>query len=83
MGVAARAIAALKAGGVLIWRNRLVRQQVAMPGLERSVLVLVPWRILNAYSFRDPQPSKPLDAMLIRLGKAVGAVSGEVKEARG
>ncbi len=54
-----------------------------MPGLERSVLVLVPWRILNAYSFRDPQPSKPLDAMLIRLGKAVGAVSGEVKEARG
>ena len=113
----ARAIAALEAGGVLTWENRLVRQRVAVPGLERPVLVLVPRRTSNAYSFRDPQPeiranlpksqnstgttlkissslleagkvapldpSNPLDAVLIRLGRAVGAIPGEVKEARG
>ena len=110
----ARAIAALEAGGVLTWENRLVRQRVAVPGLERSVLVLVPRRTSNAYSFRDPQPeiranlpksqnstgttlkissslleagkvapldpSKPLEAMLIRLGKTIKGLS---KEARG
>ena len=112
-----KAIAALEAGGVLTWENRLVRQRVAVPGLDRPVLVLVPRRTSNAYSFRDPQPeiranlpksrnsigttpkissslletgkvapldpSKPLDAMLIRLGRAVGAIPGEAKEARG
>ncbi len=110
----ARAIAALEAGGVLTWENRLVRQRVAVPGLERPVLVLVPRRTSNAYSFRDPQPeiranlpksqnstgttlkissslleggkvapldpSKPLEAMLIRLGKTIKDLS---KEARG
>ena len=105
----ARAIAALEAGGVLTWENRLVRQRVAAPGLTGPVLVLVPRRTSNAYSFRDPQaeiraslpksqnstgttfkdsfcfktscvaapldPSKPLEAMLIRLEKAVGAIA--------
>ena len=113
----ARAIAALEVGGVLTWENRLVRQRVAVPGLEGPVLVLVPRRTSNAYSFRDPQPeirvnlpksqnstgttlktslslkgvgkvapldpSNPLDAVLIRLGKAMGAIPGEAKEARG
>lgn len=113
----ALAITALEAGGVMTWENRLVRQRVAVPGLERPVLVLVPRRTSNAYSFRDPQPeiranlpksqnstgttlkissslleagkvvpldpSNPLDAVLIRLGKAVGAIPGEAKEARG
>ena len=110
----ARAIAALEAGGVLTWENRLVRQRVAVPGLERPMLILVPRRTSNAYSFRDPQPeiqanlpksqnstgttlkispslleagevtpldpSKPLEAMLIRLGKTIKSLS---KEARG
>jgi DNA-binding Lrp family transcriptional regulator len=113
----AQAIVALEEGGVLTWENRLVRQRVAVPGLERPVLVLVPRRTSNAYSFRDPQPeiranlpksqnstgttlktsssllearkaapldpSRPLDAILIRLGRAVGAIPGEAKEARG
>ncbi len=113
----ARAIAALEAGGVLTWENRLVRQRVAMPGLVGRVLVLVPRRTSNAYSFRDPQPgtprdppksqnstgttfkassslaegrevapldpSNPLEAVLIRLGRAVGAIPDTVKEARG
>ena len=112
-----RAIAALEAAGVLTWENRLVRQRVAVPGLERPVLVLVPRRTSNAYIFRDPQPeiranlpksqnstgttlkisfslketekvapldpSNPLDAVLIRLGKAIGAIPGEAKKARG
>ncbi len=110
----ARAITALEVGGVLTWENRLVRQRVAVPGLDRPVLVLVPRRTSNAYSFRDPQPeiraslpksqnstgttlkissplledgkvvpldpSKPLEAMLIRLGKTIKSLS---KEARG
>ena len=112
----ARAIAALEAGGVLTWENRLVRQRVAVPGLERPVLVLVPRRTSNAYSFRDPQsqaranppksqnstgtpfkdssflteggkvapldPSNPLEAMLIRLGKAMGAIPNGAREGR-
>ena len=112
----ARAIAALEAGGVLSWENRLVRQRVAVPGLIGPLLVLVPRRTSNAYSFRDPQPqaradlpksqnstgttfkdsssckadrrtapldpSNPLEAMLIRLGKAVGAISDGAKEER-
>ena len=112
----ARAIAALEAGGVLTWENRLVRQRVAVPGLVGPVLVLVPRRTSNAYSFRDPQPqaranlpksqnatgtpfkdssslreggkvapldpSKPLEAMLIRLGKAMGAIPEDAREGR-
>ncbi|MGI4801052.1 MAG: helix-turn-helix domain-containing protein, partial [Janthinobacterium lividum] len=31
----ALAITALEAGGVMTWENRLVRQRVAVPGLER------------------------------------------------
>jgi len=113
----ARAIAALEAGGVLTWENRLVRQRVVTPGLVGRVVVLVPRRTSNAYSFRDPQPqvraelpksqnstgttfkdssslvegrkvapldpSKPLDAVLIRLGRAMGTIPDIVKEARG
>jgi len=113
----ARAIAALEAGQVLTWENRLVRQRVVTPGLVGPVMVLVPRRTSNAYSFRDPQPqtpvilpksqnstgtnfkdsfslaegpkmtsldpANPLDAVLIRLGKAVGAIPKEAKEARG
>ncbi len=113
----ARAIVALEASGLLGWENRLVRQRVVVPGLMGPVVVLVPRRTSNAYSFRDPEPqaragfpksqnstgttlkislslreegkvtaldpSKPLDAMLIRLGRAVGAIPGEAKEARG
>jgi hypothetical protein len=113
----ARAIAALEAGQVLTWENRLVRQRVATPGLVGPMVVLVPRRTSNAYSFRDPQPgirveapksqnptgtilknpfsltdagtvaaldpSNLLDAVLIRLGKAVGAIPGGTKEARG
>ena len=115
----ARAIAALEAGQVLTWENRLVRQRVAVPGLLGPVVVLVPRRTSNAYSFRDPQPqtpvilpksqnstgttyqdsscfkeeqtareaapldpSNPLEAMLIRLGKAIGAIPDATKEAR-
>jgi len=52
----ARAIAALEAGGVLTWENRLVRQRVVTPGLVGRVVLLVPRRTSNAYSFRDPQP---------------------------
>ena len=81
------------------------------------MLLLVPRRTSNAYSFRDPEPqvragfpksqnstgttlktsssfleagkvpaldpSKPLEAMLIRLGKAVGTIPDSAKEARG
>ena len=113
----ARAIVALEASGVLSWENRLVRQRVVVPGLMGPVVVLVPRRTSNAYSFRDPQPqaragfpksqnstgttlktsfsllevgkiaeldpSNPLEAMLIRLGKAVGAIPSNIKEARG
>ena len=113
----ARAIAALEAGGILTWENRLVRQRVAMPGLTGRVVVLVPRRTSNAYSFRDPQPqtradlpksqnstgttfkdslpaeevrkvapldpSNPLEAMLIRLGKAIAAIPDALKEAKG
>ncbi len=112
----ARAIAALEAGGVLTWENRLVRQRVAMPGLIGRMVLLVPRRTSNAYSFRDPQPqtrpdspksqnsagttfkdsfsltegrevapldpSNPLEAVLIRLGKAVGAIPDAAKEER-
>jgi len=115
----ARAIAALEAGQVLTWENRLVRQRVVTPGLVGPVMVLVPRRTSNAYSFRDPQPqtpvilpksqnstgttyqdsscfkegqtireaasldpSNPLEAMLIRLGKAVGAIPDAAKKAR-
>ncbi len=112
----ARAIAALEAGQVLTWENRLVRQRVVTPGLVGPVMVLVPRRTSNAYSFRDPQPqtpvilpksqnstgtnfkdsfslaegpkmtsldpANPLDAVLIRLGKAVGAIPKEAKEAK-
>jgi hypothetical protein len=113
----ARAIAALETGRVLSWENRLVRQRVVTPGLVGRVVVLVPRRTSNAYSFRDPQPeiranlpksqnstgttfkdsfslseagrvatldpSNPLEAMLIRLGKAVGAIPDVSKEAKG
>jgi hypothetical protein len=113
---AARAIAALEKGGVLTWENRLVRQRVVRPGLDRPVVMLVPRRTSNAYSFQDPQPeiraslpksqnstgtifksfssftesrkmapldpSSPLDAALIRLGKAVGAIPSGAREAR-
>ena len=113
----ARAIVALEASGLLGWENRLVRQRVVVPGLVGPVVVLVPRRTSNAYSFRDPEPqaragfpksqnstgttlkissslleagkvaaldpSKPLEAMLIRLGKAVGAIPDGGKEARG
>ncbi len=113
----ARAIAALEAAGVLTWENRLVRQRVVRPGLDRPVVMLVPRRTSNAYSFRDPQPeiranlpksqnstgttfkdsssltktgkvapldpSNPLDAVLIRLGKTIGAIPDGSKEARG
>ena len=51
-----RAIVALETGQVLTWENRLVRQRVARPGLVGPVVVLVPRRTSNAYSFRDPQP---------------------------
>ncbi len=112
-----RAITALEAGQVLTWENRLVRQRVATPGLIGLVVVLVPRRTSNAYSFRDPQPqtsvilpksqnstgtiyqdsscskadqkaaaldpSNPLDAVLIRLGKTIGAIPDDSKEARG
>ena len=104
---------------MLTWENRLVRQRVVTPGLVGPVVVLVPRRTSNAYSFRDPQaqtpvilpksqnstgtiyqdsscfkegqtareaapldPSKPLEAMLIRLGKAMGAIPDAAKEAR-
>ena len=113
----ARAIAALEAGQVLTWENRLVRQRVVTPGLVGPMVVLVPRRTSNAYSFRDPQPENlanlpksqnstgtifknssslaevskvapldplnPLDAVLIRLGKAIGAIPDSSKEARG
>ncbi len=113
----ARAIAALEAGQVLTWENRLVRQRVVTPRLVGPMVVLVPRRTSNAYSFRDPQPQTPailpksqnstgtifkdssslaevpkvapldplnlLDAMLIRLGKAIGAIPDGSKEARG
>ncbi len=113
----ARAIAALEASGLLSWENRLVRQRVAVPGLLGPVVVLVPRRTSNAYSFRDPEPqaragfpksqnstgttlkvssslletgkvapldpSNPLEAMLIRLGKAMGAIPDAGREARG
>ncbi len=113
----ARAITALEAGQVLTWENRLVRQRVVTPGLIGPVVVLVPRRTSNAYSFRDPQPqtsvilpksqnstgtiyqdsfcfkadqktaaldpSNPLDAMLIRLGRTIGAIPDGSKEARG
>jgi len=112
----ARAIAALEAGQVLTWENRLVRQRVVTPGLVGPMVVLVPRRTSNAYSFRDPQPqtpvilpksqnstgttyqdssclkeaqkpaplnpSNPLEATLIRLGKAIGVIPDAVKEAK-
>ncbi len=112
----ARAVAALEAGGVLTWENRLVRQRVVTPGLIGRVVLLVPRRTSNAYSFRDPQPqtradtpksqnstgttfkgsfsfaeseevapldpSNPLEAVLIRLGRAMGAIPDATKEAR-
>ena len=52
----ARAIVALEASGLLSWENRLVRQRVVVPGLMGPVVVLVPRRTSNAYSFRDPEP---------------------------
>ncbi len=113
----ARAIAALEAGQVLTWENRLVRQRVVTPGLIGRVVLLVPRRTSNAYSFRDPQPQarpdppksqnstgttfkasssssetekvapldplNPLEAVLIRLGRAVGAIPDSMKEAKG
>jgi len=113
----ARAIAALEVGQVLTWENRLVRHRMVTPGLVGPMVVLVPRRTSNAYSFRDPQPQtpvilpksqnstgtifkdsssltevpkvapldplNPLDAVLIRLGKAIGAIPDGSKEARG
>ena len=56
-----RAIGALEAAGVLGVENRLVWQRVRRAGLFGPELVRLPRRTSNAYTFRDPHPSKRLD----------------------